>query len=86
MYVAADARGRGVGRSLLTALVREAEAAELWTLQASVFPAENHSSLALHALVGFRTVGVRERIGLMTYGPCAGRWRDTLLLERRTAG
>lgn len=82
VYVAAACRGDGAGRALLGALVEQADAAGLWTLEASVFP-ENTASLVLHERAGFRVVGARERIGLMTHGPHAGRWRDTVLLERR---
>lgn len=78
VYVAAAARGRGVGLSLLEALVAGSEAAGLWTLQAGIFP-ENEASLAIHRLCGFREVGRRERIGKM-----GGRWRDVVLLERRS--
>jgi phosphinothricin acetyltransferase len=78
VYVAPEARGRRVGRALLEALLRESEAAGLWTLQAGVFP-ENVASLALHRSLGFRDVGVREKIGQMN-----GRWRDVILLERRS--
>jgi L-amino acid N-acyltransferase YncA len=77
VYVAAPARGRGVGRALLTALVDSARAGGLWTLQAGVFP-ENGASLALHRSLGFRQVGVRERIGRLD-----GEWRDVVLLELR---
>lgn len=84
VYVHPDARGRGVGRVLLDALIASTEAAGVWTLQSGVFP-ENVASLALHERAGFRVVGTRERLGLMTYGPLAGRWRDVLLLERRSA-
>jgi phosphinothricin acetyltransferase len=82
VYVAAAARGRGIGRELLAALVDESEHAGLWTLQAGIFP-ENEASLALHERCGFRVVGRRERLGKMN-----GAWRDVLLLERRspTAG
>ncbi|WP_400191008.1 GNAT family N-acetyltransferase [Hymenobacter sp. B81] len=79
VYVAAAARGRGVGRQLLSALVAESEAHGIWTLQAGIFP-ENEASRCLHAQAGFREVGRRERIGQLH-----GRWRDTLLLERRSA-
>ena len=78
VYIAAAARGMGVGRALLAALVEAAEAAGIWTLQASIFP-ENAASLALHRACGFRVVGRRERIARHH-----GRWRDTLLLERRS--
>jgi L-amino acid N-acyltransferase YncA len=79
VYVGADAQGRDIGSMLLSALVEASEAAGLWTLQAGVFP-ENAASLALHARHGFRRLGQRERVG---YGH--GRWRDVLLLERRSA-
>ena len=83
IYVAAARRGRGVGDALLAELIRVAEAGGLWTLQAVTFP-ENEASVALHQKHGFRLVGRRERIGRMRHGPLAGRWRDTVLLERRS--
>ncbi len=82
VYVATAARGRGVGRALLDRLYQDSEAAGIWTIQASIFP-ENTASLTLHERAGFRVIGRRERIALMTYGPLAGTWRDTLLIERR---
>ncbi len=80
VYVAAAARGTGVGRALLDALVADAEAQGFWTLQAGIFP-ENIGSVALHERAGFRLVGRRERLGKMA----SGEWRDVLLLERRSA-
>ncbi len=82
VYVHPDARGRGVGRALLDALLRSTAEAGVWTVQSGVFP-ENAASLALHAAAGFRTVGTRSRLGLMSHGPLAGRWRDVVLLEHR---
>jgi L-amino acid N-acyltransferase YncA/DNA-binding transcriptional ArsR family regulator len=79
VYVAEEARGRGVGKALLFAQVNEADAAGMWTLQTSVFP-ENRASLALHHSAGYRTLAVRTRIGQLD-----GVWRDTVLLERRSA-
>jgi len=78
VYVSADARGRGVGRSLMEALVASADADGIWTIQTNVFP-ENTASVALHERVGFRVVGRRDRIAQLD-----GIWRDTLLLERRS--
>jgi L-amino acid N-acyltransferase YncA len=83
VYVAAAAQGRGVGRLLLDALIASTEADGIWTIQSGVFP-ENGVSLALHRAAGFREVGVRERVGRMTYGPLAGQWRDVVLIERRS--
>ncbi len=79
IYVAAEARGIGVGSALLAALVEASETAGIWTLQAGIFP-DNPASLALHQRFGFRQVGVRERIGR----DVTGRWRDVVLLERRS--
>lgn len=84
VYVAADARGRGVGALLLQALADSTEGGGIWTIQASVFP-ENDASLRLHLANGYTVVGRRRRIALMTHGPCAGQWRDTVLIERRSA-
>jgi phosphinothricin acetyltransferase len=83
VYVAAARRGRGVGDALLSQLVRVADARGIWTLQAVTFP-ENEASIALQQKHGFRIVGRRARIGRMSHGPLAGRWRDTVLLERRS--
>lgn len=82
IYVDPDHQGKGVGFALLTALIKAATADGIWTIQSGVFP-ENTTSLRLHERAGFRVVGVRERLGLMTYGPMAGQWRDVVLLEHR---
>lgn len=79
VYVGADARGQGVGRALLEALIPASEAVGLWTLLAGVL-ADNEASLALHEAVGFRRVGIQRRLGRDT----VGRWRDVVLLERRS--
>ncbi len=83
LYVGAAHRGKGIGSRLIAALIAASEAHGIWTLQAGIFP-ENEASLALHARHGFRRVGVRERVGHMTFGPYAGRWRDVVLMERRS--
>ena len=77
VYVAEKARGRGVGRALLQAVIESAGAGGLWTLQAGIF-SDNAASLALHRACGFREVGVRERLGQL-----GGTWRDVVLLELR---
>jgi len=79
VYVAAAARGRGVGRSLLQRLIRESEHAGFWTLQAGIFP-ENLPSLELVKGCGFREIGYRERLGQMD-----SRWRDVVIVERRSS-
>lgn len=77
VYVAERARGRGVGSALLEAVVEGARDGSLWTLQAGIFP-DNVASLELHRRLGFRVVGVRERIGQLD-----GEWHDVVLLELR---
>ena len=77
VYVTESARGKGIGRALLEALIAESEKKGIWTLQASIFP-ENTASVELHLRCGFREVGKRERIAMLR-----GVWRDTILFERR---
>ena len=84
VYVLPSARGRGVGRILLDELAASTEAAGIWTIQSGVFP-ENVASLRLHEAAGFQVVGVRRRLGRMSYGPLAQQWRDVILIERRSA-
>jgi L-amino acid N-acyltransferase YncA/ubiquinone/menaquinone biosynthesis C-methylase UbiE len=78
VYVDPARHGGGIGAALLAALTGSAEAAGIWTIQSGVFP-ENTASLRLHERAGFRVVGTRERIGCHH-----GRWRDTVLIERRS--
>ncbi|MCP4415664.1 MAG: N-acetyltransferase [Chloroflexi bacterium] len=78
LYVAAAARGQRVGKQLLQTLITSSEAAGIWTLQAGIFP-ENEASVTLHKRCGFQVVGRREKLGQRN-----GRWRDVLLLERRS--
>jgi len=78
LYVAASARGIGMGKFLLNSLVEESERTGIWTLQAVIFP-ENVGSIALAKACGFREVGRRERVGQMD-----GVWRDVILMERRS--
>jgi phosphinothricin acetyltransferase len=78
VYVAAEARGRGVGGALMKALIEASERCGVWTLQSSVFP-ENRASVALHLNHGFRELGRRERIAQLH-----GVWLDTVVFERRS--
>jgi L-amino acid N-acyltransferase YncA len=78
VYVDPARHGQGIGRALLAALIASSEDAGIWTIQSSVF-AENAASLRLHEPAGFLVIGVRERVGCHH-----GRWRDTVLLERRS--
>lgn len=78
VYVRDESRGKGVGKLLLQAMIKESESKGYWTLSAGVFP-ENIPSLHLHQSVGFHEVGIRQRIGKLN-----GVWRDVVLLERRS--
>ncbi|WP_417450701.1 GNAT family N-acetyltransferase [Kordiimonas sp.] len=78
VYVAATARGKGVGKSLLAALVTRSEELGIWTLQAGIFE-ENVASIRLHETCGFRIIGVRERLGALR-----GIWKNIVLMERRS--
>jgi L-amino acid N-acyltransferase YncA len=78
IYVDADSRGQGVGDKLMNSIIKESESVGIWTLQAGIFP-ENTASVKLHERHGFRIIGVRERIGKMD-----GKWRDTVIMERRS--
>lgn len=79
VYVGEAARGQGVGLALMERLITASEEAGVWTLQAGIFP-ENTASIELHKRVGFRVVGVREKLGRMN-----GVWRDVVLMERRSS-
>ena len=78
VYVAGNARGKGVGKQLLFSLISESEKQGIWTLQAGIFP-ENSASIELHKKMGFRLIGVRERIGKL-----GDTWQDNIILERRS--
>lgn len=78
IYIAASCRGEGIGKALLDALIEASETAGIWTLESSMFP-ENELSIRLHKSCGFRDVGFRERIGELD-----GKWRNTILMERRS--
>ena len=78
VYIADHARGQKIGMALLDALIADSERNGIWTLQAGIF-SQNAASIRLHEKLGFRVVGVRERIGCLH-----GRWRDTVLMERRS--
>ena len=78
IYIASAARGQGVGKQLLGALVEASEQAGIWTLQTGIFP-ENQVSIHVHQACGYRVLGVREKIGQMD-----GIWRDVVFIERRS--
>ena len=78
VYISGAIRGQGIGKKLLSALVKASEQAGIWTIQTGIFP-ENKVSIHLHESCGFRVVGLREKIGQMD-----GVWRDVVFMERRS--
>ena len=78
IYIAKNYANYGIGNSLLSELISSSENEGIWTLQAGIFP-ENESSIAIHSKNGFKTIGVREKLGKMN-----GAWRDILFMERRS--
>ena len=83
IYVDEKFRGKGIGDALLGALVVASEKAGFWTLQGGIFP-ENTVSIELHKKHGFRVLGIREKVGKMAFGKLQGKWRDVVLMERRS--
>jgi L-amino acid N-acyltransferase YncA len=78
IYVATDYRGKKIGSELMKHLIVSSESNGIWTLFSSVFP-ENEATIRLHEKFGFRVIGRREKIAMLD-----GKWRDTILLERRS--
>lgn len=78
IYIDNAYQGKGLGTVLMKKLILDSEEHGFWTLQSGIFP-ENSASIAVHQKLGFRIVGTRERIAKMD-----GRWRDILLMERRS--
>lgn len=79
IYVDETYRGQGVGKTLLAEFVKQTESTGFWTLQSSIFP-ENQASIAIHLACGFRILGRRKRVAMLD-----GVWRDTVIVERRSA-
>ena len=83
IYVSGLAQNQGIGSILLERLITSSEKSGFWTLQAHVFP-ENKISIYVHEKHGFRKIGTRRQLALMSYGSIVGEWRDVILMERRS--
>jgi L-amino acid N-acyltransferase YncA len=79
IYVATSFRGKKIGSGLMEKIIISSELNGIWTLFSSVFP-ENEATLRLHKKFGFRIIGTRESIAKLD-----GKWRDTVLLEKRSS-
>ncbi|MCK1989823.1 N-acetyltransferase family protein [Lysinibacillus fusiformis] len=77
VYISSDSKGKGIASKLFKILIEESEKVGFWTLQSSIF-AINTSSIQLHKKMGFRVVGIREKIAHLH-----GKWHDTVIMERR---
>ena len=80
VYVAPDARGRGVGRALLERLLAEGQDGGVREVIAIIAVTDDPASVALHRALGFREAGRLESVGFKH-----GRWHDTLLMQRSLA-
>ncbi|MEO1436120.1 MAG: N-acetyltransferase family protein [Bacteroidota bacterium] len=78
VYVNPDFKRRGVGKALLKKVIESSETEGIWTLHAAMFP-QNEGSIGLHQAMGFRKIGIREKIAKLN-----GEWHDNLLMERRS--
>ena len=83
-YLSKAVTGRGYGQKLLNALVHMSEELGYWSLHAMIFP-HNTRSIKLHEKCGFKVLGLREKIGKMTYGPYVNQWIDNTYMERRSS-
>lgn len=79
IYVDPRMHGKKIASRLMDQMIQSSELNGIWTLFSSVFP-ENEATLRLHKKFGFRIIGTRERIAQLD-----GKWRDTVLLERRSS-
>ena len=84
IYLSKEITGKGYGQKLLNELIRFSEDLGFWSLHAMIFP-YNTRSIKLHEKCGFRVLGVREKIGKMTYGPYFNQWIDNVYMERRSS-
>lgn len=77
IYLAAEARGRGVGRALLEALIARCTELGYRQMLAVIGGADNTASIGLHSAMGFAHVGRLPAVGYKF-----GRWADSVLMQR----
>jgi L-amino acid N-acyltransferase YncA len=78
IYFDNNYQGLGLGSVLLKKMILDSESHGFWTLQSNIFP-ENEGSIKFHQKNGFRTVGVRKKVGKLN-----GEWKDIVMLEKRS--
>lgn len=79
IYISEKYKGQGIGKGLLTNLIKLSEENGFWTLQSGII-SENAASISLHEKCGFRKIGIREKVAKMNNE----RWLDTILMECRS--
>ncbi len=77
VYVASDQQGRGIGRTMLTELVRRCEAGGYRLIVAVIGDSDNKASIALHGSCGFTHAGLLPGVGWKF-----DRWLDSVLMVR----
>jgi phosphinothricin acetyltransferase len=77
VYVASGMGGRGIGLSLLSALIERCEAGPWRQMLAVIGNSANAGSIALHRRLGFQPIGTLTAVGFKL-----GQWVDTVLMQR----
>lgn len=81
VYVAPDAVGKGVGRAVLTEVLKACEALGVRQVMAVIGNSENAASIALHQALGFEHAGVGRSLGFKH-----GRWVDIVWMQKALNG
>lgn len=81
VYVAPWAKGRGLGKILLTPVIADCERLGLRQLMAVIGGSENAASIALHRTLGFELKGVMIGVGFKL-----GRWTDIVMMTKPLNG
>jgi phosphinothricin acetyltransferase len=75
VYVAADQRGKGIGKLLIAPLIQAAEQLDMHTIIAGI-DATNEASIMLHRSFGFKEVAHFKQVGYKF-----GRWLDLTFMQ-----
>ena len=81
VYVSPDAKGQGVGRAVLSAVIEACEALGIRQLMAVIGDTGNSGSIGLHRALGFEQTGVGRSVGFKH-----GRWVDIVHMQKALNG
>jgi L-amino acid N-acyltransferase YncA len=81
VYVSPDAKGKGVGRAVLSAVIAACEALGIRQLMAVIGDSGNSGSVGLHRALGFEQTGVGRSVGFKH-----GRWVDIVHMQKALNG